>query len=75
MTSRLTSQTGVIGKKFFFFTEVIDWCASNSVMEKRGEYEIVHHGLLTVLIFVCVAIISVELLSSLVDNKPVIITQ
>lgn len=53
--SQLASQTGVNGKTvfFFFFTEVIDWCASNSVMEKRGEYETVHWVLMTLLLFAC----------------------
>lgn len=44
-----------MGFFFGFFTEVIDWCASNSVMEKRGEYEIGHWVLLTPLTFMRVA--------------------
>lgn len=36
---RIAWQTGVNGKPTFFSSGAIDWCASNSVMEKSGECE------------------------------------
>lgn len=36
---RVAWQTGVNSKPTFFSSGAIDWCASNSVMEKSGECE------------------------------------